>query len=176
KGDPILRLSNPDVEFQLAGQTTQVSTMLASMQYSRVTAEQNTVVKLTGMADVQSFFVEAERVYNVDKRLYEKKALGLQNYLSARNNYNYYLEKKRLQERILQQDTVSRQQQAQQDNESLERAKNTLDILKRKVDALIIRAPVDGQLTSLDAEVGQQRPPGYALGQLDVLDGFKVRL
>ena len=31
-------------------------------------------------------------------------------------------------------------------------------------------------LTSLDAEVGQSKTPGYNLGQLDVLDGFKVRL
>ncbi|WP_431214422.1 efflux RND transporter periplasmic adaptor subunit [Puia sp. P3] len=37
-------------------------------------------------------------------------------------------------------------------------------------------APADGQLTSLDAEIGQQKTPGYNLGQLDVLDGFKVRL
>src|ERR1700743_4007019 len=49
KGDPILRLSNPDVEFQLAGQTTQVSQMLASMSLSKVTAEKNTVVKITGL-------------------------------------------------------------------------------------------------------------------------------
>src|SRR5262249_35424464 len=41
---------------------------------------------------------------------------------------------------------------------------------------LIIRAPADGQLTALDAEVGQQKTPGYPLGQLDVLNGYKVRL
>src|ERR1700761_4303912 len=46
KGDPILRLSNPEVEIQLASQTTQVSSMLASMTLSRVTADQNTVSKL----------------------------------------------------------------------------------------------------------------------------------
>src|SRR5579872_2423909 len=110
KGDPILRLSNPDVEFQLAGQTTQVSTMLASMQLSKVTAEQNTVNKLTGLADVQSQFIEAERIYNLDNRLYAQKAIGLQEYQSAVNNYNYYREKLRLQKEILHQDSISRQQ------------------------------------------------------------------
>ena len=176
KGDPILRLSNPDVEFQLAGQQTQVSTMLAQMSLSRVTADQNTVTKLTGMADVQSLYVEAKRVYELDTKLYAQKAIGSQEYQSAVNNYNYYKEKARLQGQILHSDTISRQQQETQDQQSLDRAKQTLQILQHKVDGLIIRAPADGQLTALDAEIGQYRTAGYALGQLDVLDGFKVRL
>lgn len=176
KGDPILRLSNPDVEFQLAGQTTQVSQMLASMSLSKVTAEQNTVSKLTGMADVQSLYIEAKRVYDLDVKLYAQKAIGSQEYQSAVNNYNYYKDKSRLQEEILRQDTISRTTQETQDQQSLARAKMTLEILQHKVEGLTIRAPVDGQLTSLDAEIGQSKTAGYALGQLDVLDGFKVRL
>lgn len=176
KGDPILKLSNPDVEIQLASQTTSVSTMLAQMQFSKVTADQNTVVKLTGLADVQSLFVEAKRVYDLDNKLYAQKAIGSQEYQQAVNNYNYYKEKLRLQQEILHQDTISRKQQEEQDQQSLSRAKQTLEILQQKVDGLTIRAPVDGQLTALDAEIGQSKTPGYALGQLDVLNGFKVRL
>jgi HlyD family secretion protein len=176
KGDPILRLSNTDLELNLSTQMTGVSSMLANMQLSKVTADQNTVNKLTQMADVQSSFVEAERVYNLDKRLYAQKVIGSQEFKQAENNYNYYKQKRDLQQMILKQDTISREQQQQQDKESYARAQNTLNILKTKVSGLVLRAPVDGQLTSLDAEVGQSKTPGYNLGQLDVLDGFKVRL
>ena len=175
-GDPILKLSNPDVEIALANQTTQVSTMLATMQFSRVTADQNTVTKLNSMADVQSLYVEAKRVYDLDNKLYREKAIGSQEYQTAVNNYNYLKEKLRLQEQILHTDTLSRQAQEKQDRESLERAQQTLEIQQQKVNGLIIRAPRDGQLTALDAEVGQSKTAGYPLGQLDVLDGFKVRL
>jgi HlyD family secretion protein len=48
--------------------------------------------------------------------------------------------------------------------------------MKQKVGDLILRAPVDGQLTSLDAEVGQNKNQGERLGQIDVLSGFKVRV
>ncbi len=176
KGDPILRLSNPDVEYQLAGQVTSVSTMLAQMQLSRVTADQNTVGKLTAVADQRALYIEAKRVYDLDVKLYAQKAIGSQEYQSAVNNYYYYKTKDSLQNQILKSDSLSRTQQEKQDQESLAGAKNTLGILKEKVDHLIIRAPRDGQLTALDAEVGQYRAAGYALGQLDVLDGFKVRL
>ncbi len=175
-GDPILRLSNPEVEYQLAGQVTSVSTMLAQMQLSRVTADQNTVGKLTAVADQRALYIEAKRVYDLDVKLYAQKAIGSQEYQSAVNNYFYLRRKDSLQNQILQSDSLSRIKQEKQDEESLSGAKNTLSILKKKVDGLIIRAPRDGQLTSLDAEVGQFRTAGYALGQLDVLDGFKVRL
>ena len=176
KGEPILRLSNTDLELSLSQQMTGISSSLAQMQLSKVTADQNTVNKLQQMADVQSSFVEAERVYTLDKRLYAQKVIGSQEYKQAENNYNYYKQKKELQVQILKSDTVSRTQQDNQDKESYQRAQTTLGILKTKVSGLVIRAPVDGQLTSLDAEVGQSKTTGYALGQLDVLSGFKVRL
>jgi len=44
------------------------------------------------------------------------------------------------------------------------------------VGDLIVRAPIDGQLTSLDAEIGQSKNKGERLGQIDVLDGYKVRV
>jgi HlyD family secretion protein len=176
KGDPILRLSNTELEMTLANNTTTVSTMLAQMQLSKVTAQQNTVSKLNNMADVQSQYNEAERIYNLDKKLYGQKVIGSQEWQTAQNNYNYLLKKKELTEEILKQDSISRQQQEEQDKQSFAGAQNTLAILKKRVNDLVVVAPADGQLTSLDAEIGQQKTPGYNLGQLDVLDGFKVRL
>ncbi|MBS1662974.1 MAG: HlyD family efflux transporter periplasmic adaptor subunit [Bacteroidetes bacterium] len=176
KGDPILKLNNTELEMNLANNTTTVSSMLAQMQFSKVTAQQNTVNKLTNMADVELLFKEAERVYNLDKRLYEQKVIGSQEWQTAQNNYNYLSQKRKLTQEILHQDTLSRAQQEEQDKRSLEGAQQTLAILKSRVNDLVLRAPVDGQLTSLDAEIGQSKTPGAPLGQLDVLDGFKVRL
>jgi HlyD family secretion protein len=176
KGDPILRLSNTDLELSLANQQTSVYQLLSNMRLSSVTAQQNTVSKLTSLADVESFYREAERVYTLDKKLYAQKAIGYQEYKQAENNYNYYLQKKQLTQTILKQDSVSVAQQADQDKQSYEGAQKTLNILHKKVGDLIVRAQVEGQLTSLDAEVGQSKTAGTRLGQIDVLTGFKVRV
>ena len=176
KGQPILKLANTDLELTLANQETNVFNLLTQMQIARTNAQQNTVSKLTQMADVESLFKEAERVYILDKKLYSQKVIGSQEFRQAENNYNYYLQKKALTAKILQQDTISVNQQSDQDKQSYQRAQNTLNILRKKVGDLVLRAPREGQLTSLDAEVGQSKTPGYTLGQLDVLDGFKVRL
>jgi HlyD family secretion protein len=72
-------------------------------------------------------------------------------------------------------DSVSSTQQVNQMRESYARMQNALNLMRRKVGDLIVRAPVDGQLTSLDAEIGQSKNKGERLGQIDVLSGFKVR-
>jgi HlyD family secretion protein len=176
KGAPILKLSNTNLELSLASQETSVYTLLSQMQLSRINAQQNTVSKLTQMADVESSYKEALRVYDLDKSLYAKKVIGSQEFKQAENNYNYYLQKEQLAREILKQDTISSSQQAEQDKQSYARAQAGLEIMRRKVGDLVLRSPIEGQLTSLDAEVGQSKHEGDRLGQIDVLDGFKVRV
>ena len=175
KDQPILRLSNTDIELSLVNQQTSVYNLLTQMQIARNAAQQNTTTKLNQMTDVESQFKEAERIYKVDKELYQKKANGLQEFQQAENNYNYYLQKKKLTEQLLQQDSISNRQQIDQTKKSYEGSQTALNVMRKKVGDLIVRAPIDGQLTSLDAEIGQSKNKGERLGQIDVLSGFKVR-
>jgi HlyD family secretion protein len=176
KGEPILRLSNTDLELSLVNQETSVYNLLTQMQISQNAARQNTIGKLNQGTDVESQLKEAERVYKLNKQLYEQKAIGLQEFKQSENNYNYQLEKKRLSEQILKQDSISVKQELNQARQSYERTQNALDVMRKKVGDLIVRAPVDGQLTSLDAEIGQLKNKTERLGQIDVLSGFKVRV
>ncbi|TAL51065.1 MAG: efflux RND transporter periplasmic adaptor subunit, partial [Chitinophagaceae bacterium] len=143
---------------------------------SQNAARQNTISKLNQMTDVESTLKEAERVYKLNKHLYEQKVIGLQEFKQSENNYNYQLEKKRLAEQILKQDSTSSKQELEQQRQSYARTQNALEVMRKKVGDLIVRAPVDGQLTSLDAEIGQNKPKGERLGQIDVLSGYKVRV
>jgi HlyD family secretion protein len=175
-GDPILKLANTNLELSMATAATQVSQMLATMQYSEVQAAQNTVNKQNSLAAMQLQFSEAERIYDLDKKLFAQHVIGSQEMAQATNNYNSYKYQLGLQQEILHQDSISRQQQSEQNKQNLERARASLDIVQKQVQGLTIVAPRDGQLTSLDAEIGQSKAPGAPLGQLDVLDGYKVRL
>ncbi|MBL7738607.1 MAG: HlyD family efflux transporter periplasmic adaptor subunit [Chitinophagaceae bacterium] len=176
KGEAILRLSNTDLELSLVNQETSVYNLLTQMQISQNAAQQNTVTRLNQLTDASSQLKEAERVYKLNKGLYEQKAIGAQEFKQSENNYYYLLEKKKLSERIMGQDSVSNTQQLSQAKQSYLGSQNALNVMRKKVGDLIVRAPVDGQLTSLDAEIGQSKNKGERLGQLDVLSGFKVRV
>ena len=176
KGQPILRLSNTDLELSLINQETSVFNLLTQMQISRNAAQQNTVGKLNQMTDVENTLKGAERVYKLNKKLYAEKAIGYQEFKQSENNYYYQLEKKKLTEQILKQDSANTKTELEQARQSYGRTQNALEVMRKKVGDLIVRSPIDGQLTSLDAEIGQSKNKGERLGQIDVLDGFKVRV
>ncbi|MFC4722796.1 efflux RND transporter periplasmic adaptor subunit [Geojedonia litorea] len=176
KGDPILRLSNTDLELSLVNQETSVYNLLTQMQISQNAARQNTINKLNQFTDVENSLIEAERIYNLNKRLFEKDAIGRQELIKSQNDYNYQKERMQLAKQILQQDSVATKQEQNQIQSSYQRTQNALELMRRKVADLVVKAPVDGQLTSLDAEIGQSKNKGERLGQIDVLSGFKVRV
>ncbi|WP_194852246.1 efflux RND transporter periplasmic adaptor subunit [Nonlabens antarcticus] len=175
KGDPILRLSNTDLELSLVNQETQVYNLLTQMQISQNAARTNTINRVNQFTDVESNLIEAKRLYDLNKGLVEKGVIARQEFIQAENDYNYQKERMRLSKEILKQDTLSVRQESGQAQNSYARTRNALELMRRKVADLIVRAPVDGQLTSLDAEIGQSKNKGERLGQIDVLSGFKVR-
>jgi len=176
KGQPILRLSNTDLELSLVNQQTSVYNLLTQMQIAKNAAQQNTTTKLNQKTDVESAYKEAKRVYELNKYLYEQKAIGLQEFKQSENNYNYQLERMNLTDKILKQDGSSNAQQVSQAKQSYLGSENALNVMRKKVGDLVVRAPVDGQLTSLDVEIGQNKNKGERLGQIDVLSGYKVRV
>jgi HlyD family secretion protein len=176
KNEPILRLSNTDLELSLANQETSVFNVLTQMQNTKNIAEQNSINRQTQMADVDNALREAERVFKVNKKLFDEKVIARQEYESSLNLYNYQVARKKLSEDIMKQDGSSMKLQVGQSKESYERMQNTLALMRKKVGDLIVRAPIDGQLTSLDAEIGQNKNKGERLGQIDVMSGFKARV
>lgn len=175
KGDPIMRLSNTDLELSLINQETQVLNLLTQAQIAQTSAQQATINNRNQMADVEQALKEAERVYTLNKKLLAEKAIGSQEYQKSLNEYNYQKERIGLTNQIVRQDEVSNAQKLNQDRETYKRTQSALQLMRQKVGDLILRAPVDGQLTSFDAEIGQNKTAGERLGQIDVLTGFKVR-
>ncbi len=176
KGEPILRLSNTDLELSLINQETSVYNLLTQMQISQNAARQNTINRQNQFTDVENSLIEAKRVYELNKKLYDKGAIGRQDYESSKNNYTYQQERMKLAEQVLTEDSISSKLELQQARDSYSRTQSALELMRKKVGDLVVRAPIDGQLTSLDAEIGQSITKGTRLGQVDVTSGYKVRV
>lgn len=132
KGQPILRLANTDLELSLSNQETAVFDVLTQMQNTRNNAEQNTIRQLNQMAEVDNALAEADRVYNLNKHLHDKKVIGSQEYKSTENLYQYQKRRKDLTEKTLKQDSLSMKQQLAQMRESYERMQNALTLMRKK--------------------------------------------
>lgn len=70
QGQPILRLSNTDLELTLVNQETSVYNLLTQMQISQNAARQNTINKLNQFIEVKNSLIEAERIYILNQKLF----------------------------------------------------------------------------------------------------------
>jgi HlyD family secretion protein len=136
--------------------------------------EQNSLAIKAELLDLEFGIKNSFRDYNNKKRLAEEDLIAKQDYEAAKDEYHYLLNKRELTIESCQKDSVFRQIQLEQLEASLERMRSNLEIVKDNMKNLILKAPVTGQLTSLNAEIGESKSKGQRLGQVDVLDGFKI--
>ncbi len=174
-GQPIIQLSNTDLQLEMVNRETAVFDLINNLQHTRNLMQQNRIQQLNQLADIEFNLTEAKRVFDMNQKLYEDKVIPKQEYFQSKNNYDYQKRKLLLTKQTLRQDSISLHQQIQQMQESVGRMKSNLALMRKKMDDLTIKAPVSGQITSLNAEIGESKTRGQRIGQIDVLNGFKVR-
>ena len=175
KGQPIMRLSNTDLELSLVNQETSVYNLLTQIQISQNAARQNTIHKRNQLTDIENNLLEARRKFKLNQQLYDEGVISKQDYLESKNSFDYNTEKLSLAEQVLKQDSSAVSQENRQAKESYQRSREALTLMQRKVEDLVVRAPIDGQITALDAEIGQSISKGERLGQLDIITGYKIQ-
>lgn len=175
KGDPILRLENQSLQMSIANQETQLLEQLNNLQNTRMNMEQNLITAQSNLLDMDFQFKQQKIAYDESKALYEKNLISRREYMEIENQYNYFQRKRDLLRATSIQDSIRRVIQLRQMNDSERRIEKNLGMVQLTLDNLILRAPISGQLTSLDAEIGESKGVGQRLGQIDVLDNYRVQ-
>jgi HlyD family secretion protein len=167
KADSILlEMSNPQTEQAALDAQLQLKAAEAEYQSQRVTLESNLMNEKAGAATVNADYSQAQRQADTDKALYDlgvisglayKASKGKSEELTTRND----IEAQRL---TIGQKAIESQLAEQQAKVEQMRA---LAALKRKqLDALQVRAGIDGVLVDLPLQVGQHVQPGTMLAKV----------
>ena len=175
KGDKILQLSNTNVQLSALQQETFTYQQINDARNTRLQIEQNSNALQNALVSANYSLINAGEIFERQKAMWEKKLISLQDYQQAENNYNLALEQRKLAYRNFAADSILKQAQLTQIAASIDRLQKNLEMIRENIDNLTVKAPISGQLTSLSAETGQSKSPGDQLGQIDALDGFKVR-
>jgi HlyD family secretion protein len=153
-GQPLLILSNPALQLQVAAQQLTFEQTRLRYQQDLLNIEYQ-IAKLKG---------DLER----DKILLDGNAIAPSTYRQEQEQYDYYV-------RLRAATIVSRQvEQRVRSTQLTGDTSGKTDIANAGVEALTIRAPMDGQLTALEAEVGQSKASGAVMGQVNSADRFKL--
>lgn len=174
KGDVILRLSNPDLSLSILNSEAQLAEKSNFLRNTMVTMEQEKLQIKRELLNLEFDIKRKKRAFEQNEALYKDDLISKEDYLKsqedfdfAQRSYELYLERQR-------QDSIYRSIQVKQMEENLHNMELNLKLVRQRQDQLNVKSPVNGQLTVLDAELGQSVPKGGRLGQIHVLTSFKV--
>ena len=175
KDDSILRLSNTNLLLDIMNREAELFQQSNNLRNTRLSLEQNRLNLNKELTEVDYRLKQTKRAYEHNKLLYEEKFLSRDDYDASRDEYEYMVKKRKLTVESMDTELNFRKEQIKQLEESLQRMKDNLDLVKQKQENLTLKAPTSGHLTSLNAEIGESKIIGERLGQIDELSGFKVR-
>jgi HlyD family secretion protein len=175
KGDRILKLANTNSQLDVLYREALLFEQINNARNTRLAIEQNSLTLRGQLADVEYQIIRLQRLHDRDTLLFRKQLISRQEFEQVTDEYEYWQSKQIITVENFKQDSLLRRVQLDQLNASIKRMQSNLDLVKRSLEDLVVRAPISGELTSLNAEIGQSKSPGQRLGQIDVLDGFKVR-
>jgi HlyD family secretion protein len=176
KGDPIIKLTNSALELNVLYQESTLYEQINHATTTRLSLDQNDLSQKASLAEINYQIDLLKPQYERYKQLFEKNLISRRQYEEVEEQYKYYLKRRELTYASYRQDSLNRSFQLKQLNASESRMHQSLDGVGRILENLEVRAPIDGQLATPELEPGQSIVVGQRLGQVDVLDKFKVRV
>lgn len=178
KGETILTLSNSDLQLSVLNQTSSIYDQINQARNSRLNIEQNTLSLKQQLAAAENERALSRANYQRQEKLHEKNSglISEQAYLEAKENFEYQQKRYNLLYESFQQDSIKAESQLQQIDESLDRMQQSLHAVQQIMDRLVVKAPISGQLSTIELNPGQSISRGERIGQVDILDDFKIRV
>jgi HlyD family secretion protein len=174
QGDVIIRLNNPQLllsilesEASLAEKENFLRNTVVTMEQQKLDLEKN---RLELMLDVE----RKERKFKQFERLFNEKLLSEEEYLQAKEDYDFAVKSKKLVLERMKQDSIYRTIQIENMQESLKSMKQSMILIRQRIDNLNVKSPIDGQLGSLDVALGQALNSGANIGQINDLSDYKI--
>lgn len=174
-GDTILKLSNTTLQIDFMTRETQLYDLMNERQNSEITMKQDLIRKENDLAEIKYQLALAKRKYERNKLLIEEKVIAREEYESAKDEYDYLNTRRTLAERSVKQDAQLMNDRLKQLDESIRRMETNINMARNTLNNLYVTAPFTGQLSTLKAEVGESKAPGENIGQIDDLNGYKVK-
>lgn len=176
KGDAILRLSNTNLHLDIMNREANLAEQINNLRNTRLSMEQNKLNLKRQLLDLDYQISLQKRNYENSIDLYNKEYISDKQFDEIKENYDYLVKTRELVIENQKADSLFREIQVAQLENSVDQMEMNLDFVRKKLENLNVKAPVSGLLVTVNAEIGEAIGTGQRLGQIHVLDEFKVRL
>ncbi len=174
EGQPLIDLSNTSLQLDVIAREAEVSEQLNNLRNTQLAIEQNRLKLKSDLIEIDYQIARLERLVNRYEELEGNQFISKNEYEDARDELEYWSNKRVVTRESQAQDERIRLAQIEQLEGSVDQLEKNLTLARANLDNLLIRAPRSGQLTSLNAELGESKARGERLGQIDDVDRFKA--
>ena len=170
KGDVILRLSNPLLNISIMQSEADLAYQENELRNTRINMEQERLRLKQERIGLATDLTLKKRRAEQYKRLFAKELVAKEEYLQAQEAYALAEEQLKVVDERIFQDERFREMQVKSLDENIANMKRSLTLVRERLENLKIKAPVDGQLGNLDAQIGQSINAGERIGQVITAD------
>lgn len=174
KGDIILKLENVNLYEQILASESNLALKQNDLRSTKLTFDSRQVEGLKSLANSGYELKTLKRKYEQNKDLYEDELISKEEYLVSKEKFELAQEQYTIAKRQADSDGKMRETSLKELDADLNRMQKTLKMVYERLDHLNVRAPIDGQLGFLDAEIGQNITKGDRIGQINVLTNYKI--
>lgn len=174
KGDIILKLENLNLYEQILASESNLALKQNDLRSTKLTFDSRQVEGRRSLADASTDLQRLKRNYEQNQELYKEELISREEFLRSKENYELASEQYNIVKKQTDQDENLRSTSLKGLDDDLARMRKMLAMVYQRLDHLNVRAPSDGQLGFLDAEVGQNITEGQRIGQINVLTNYKI--
>ena len=176
KGNVIIRLSNDNLLLEITNSEAQVVRAINELRTVRLQMDQTRLNYKQQIIQLETSVKQARRMYDNNKVLREQEHISREEFDQSRE---HYLSSRELLELMLENyknDSIYRSIQIASLEKSVESMEKSMIIIQRRMENLNIKASVDGELASLNPEIGEVVTYGNRVGTINILSSYKLRV
>ena len=174
KGDTILVLTNPDLLREIEDQRDEWENQRYSYKEREIEMEQESLTLKQQALQTQYEMSRLQKSFGLEKEEYKMGIKSKAQLEVSEDEYNYNLKKTALQMESLKHDSAMTVVRKDLLRNELERGQKKFLRSMDRLEGLIVRAPIAGQLSYVNATPGQQVSSNSNIAEIKVLDQFKI--
>lgn len=173
-GQPLVRLSNTNLQLDVMGREAQVTEQLNFLRNTQMNMETSRLNLRRDLLEIELKITHLTRRLKQTKPLVKSGVLAQDKLAELEEDLSYYHARKELTLERQKQERSIREVQVAQLSDSAKMLEKNLQFARRNLDNLLVKAPVSGYLSELDVEIGESKSSGARLGQIDIPNEYKL--
>jgi HlyD family secretion protein len=162
----LLEMSNSQVEQVAVDAKLQLKAAEAEYQSLRVTLQSNLMNQKAGAATVNSDYTQAKLQADTDKALYDLGVISGMAYKNSKSKSDELTTRNNIEGERLDINQKAIESQLAQQQAKVDQMRVLAELKQKQLDALKVRAGIEGVLVDLPLQVGQHVTPGTMLAKV----------